>query len=188
MSSNQRVRHVTDVEMSRGNWGRNLPLKDNGLIPYDQEMDRSGKLERIAMALESLAAIGKQLVLRMDLLQQEINGLNPARQKEANERRKKNRKRNLEKESRKRAEAIYRKSLIKAAVPGEVLSKPVAELKLKTRAEKALMRLNVATIGELILRTEEELLWSKNFGPTSLGEVKEALAAYGLSLATKEDE
>ena len=40
----------------------------------------------------------------------------------------------------------------------------------------------IASIGELILRTADELLEAKNFGMTSLNEVREKLATYGLTL------
>lgn len=63
------------------------------------------------------------------------------------------------------------------------LSKPVAELELSVRARKCLQRLNISTVGELISRTEPELLAIRNFGVTSLNEIKERLADLGLSLA-----
>jgi DNA-directed RNA polymerase subunit alpha len=43
-------------------------------------------------------------------------------------------------------------------------------------------RLGINTMGELINRTADELLESKNFGMTSLNEVREKLRQYGLSL------
>lgn len=64
-----------------------------------------------------------------------------------------------------------------------VLDKPVAELELSVRARKCLQRLNVGRIGELIMRTEAELLAIRNFGQTSLSEIKSKLAEFGLSLA-----
>jgi DNA-directed RNA polymerase subunit alpha len=63
-----------------------------------------------------------------------------------------------------------------------VLSKPVSELNLSVRARKCMNRLNITTFGELVSRTSEELLEAKNFGITSLQEVKEKLAQYGLKL------
>lgn len=68
------------------------------------------------------------------------------------------------------------------AAPPEILNKPVAELELSVRSRKCLQRLNVTTLGELAMRTEAELLGTKNFGQTSLNEIKERLAQYGLSL------
>ncbi len=63
-----------------------------------------------------------------------------------------------------------------------VLSKPVSELNLSVRARKCMNRLNITTFGELVSRTSEELLEAKNFGITSLQEVKEKLQQYGLKL------
>ncbi len=63
-----------------------------------------------------------------------------------------------------------------------ILVKPVAELQLSVRARKALQRLNIQTIGELAARTESELLGVKNFGQTSLNEIRQRLGEYGLTL------
>jgi DNA-directed RNA polymerase subunit alpha len=63
-----------------------------------------------------------------------------------------------------------------------VLSKPVSELNLSVRARKCMNRLNITTLGELVIRTSDELLEAKNFGITSLNEVKEKLTQYGLKL------
>jgi len=69
-----------------------------------------------------------------------------------------------------------------AGADEDVLTKPVDELDLSVRARKALDLLNLNTIGDLVSRTEDELLGVKNFGQTSLDEIKEKLAQYGLSL------
>jgi len=63
-----------------------------------------------------------------------------------------------------------------------VLNKPVTELNLSVRARKCMNRLGINTLGDLINRTADELLESKNFGMTSLNEVREKLAQYGLTL------
>ncbi|MEO1585345.1 MAG: DNA-directed RNA polymerase subunit alpha C-terminal domain-containing protein [Planctomycetota bacterium] len=65
-----------------------------------------------------------------------------------------------------------------------VLSKPVGDLQLSVRARKALQLLNIETIGDLASRTEAELMGVKNFGQTSLDEVKIRLTESGLSLRT----
>ncbi len=65
-----------------------------------------------------------------------------------------------------------------------VLGKPVDELDLSVRARKALDLLNIQTLGDLVSRTEAELLGIKNFGATSLDEIKQKLTAMGLSLRT----
>lgn len=63
-----------------------------------------------------------------------------------------------------------------------VLNRPVTELNLSVRARKCMNRLNINTIGELVSRTGDELMEAKNFGVTSLNEVKEKLTALGLKL------
>ena len=60
--------------------------------------------------------------------------------------------------------------------------RPVSELELSVRARKCLQRLGILTLGELVSRTESELLSSKNFGDTSLQEIKLRLEERSLSL------
>lgn len=64
------------------------------------------------------------------------------------------------------------------------LNKPVSDLNLTVRARKALQMLNIRTIGELASRTEAELMGVKNFGQTSLVEIREKLIEHGLGLRT----
>jgi DNA-directed RNA polymerase subunit alpha len=61
-------------------------------------------------------------------------------------------------------------------------NKPVDDLRLSVRARKCLQKLNIRTIGEITSKTDAELLGCKNFGVTSLNEVKIALGDLGLSL------
>ena len=63
-----------------------------------------------------------------------------------------------------------------------VLNKPVSELNLSVRARKCMNRLGISTLGELVMRTADELLEAKNFGMTSLNEVREKLRQIGLNL------
>jgi len=63
-----------------------------------------------------------------------------------------------------------------------ILARSVAELELSVRARKCLLRLGINTIGELTQRSEAELLGIKNFGMTSLSEIKRRLAEHGLTL------
>ncbi len=63
-----------------------------------------------------------------------------------------------------------------------VLSKPVSELNLSVRARKCMNRLGINALADLVQRSADELLESKNFGMTSLNEVREKLAQFGLSL------
>jgi DNA-directed RNA polymerase subunit alpha len=63
-----------------------------------------------------------------------------------------------------------------------VLNKPVSDLNLSVRARKCMNRLAINTLGELVNRTADELLEAKNFGQTSLTEVREKLTVLGLKL------
>ena len=63
-----------------------------------------------------------------------------------------------------------------------LLDKHVDELDLSVRSRKALDLLNATSIGDLVAYTEAELLGIKNFGSTSLSEIKQKLAEQGLGL------
>jgi DNA-directed RNA polymerase subunit alpha len=63
-----------------------------------------------------------------------------------------------------------------------LLSKPVADLNLSVRARKCMIRLGINMLSELCRRTGDDLLECKNFGVTSLNEVREKLGAIGLKL------
>lgn len=78
-----------------------------------------------------------------------------------------------------------------AAVEGEehteeianpYLAKGVEELELSVRAYNCLRAANIKSIGELVSKTESEMLKYRNFGKKSLTEIKEVLTKYGLSL------
>ena len=69
-----------------------------------------------------------------------------------------------------------------ADLPGELMDRPIADLELSVRSRKALQRLDIKSIGELCSRSDEELLGCKNFGQTSLNEIKQILASFGLQL------
>ena len=70
----------------------------------------------------------------------------------------------------------------------EHLNKSVDELELSVRSYNCLKNANIRTIGELVTKTEAEMLKTKNFGRKSLNEIKEILAGMGLSLGMKLDE
>jgi len=72
-------------------------------------------------------------------------------------------------------------------LPPEILNKSVADLELSVRSRKALQRLNINSLGELASRTEDELLGCKNFGTTSLNEIKQQLGTFGLNLRKLEE-
>jgi DNA-directed RNA polymerase subunit alpha len=63
-----------------------------------------------------------------------------------------------------------------------LLDRPISELNLSVRARKCMTRLGLNTIGELIRKTGDDMLESKNFGVTSLNEVREKLTQVGLKL------
>ena len=63
-----------------------------------------------------------------------------------------------------------------------MLDRPIADLNLSVRARKCMVRLGLTTIGELVRRTGDDLLECKNFGVTSLNEVREKLTIQGLKL------
>jgi DNA-directed RNA polymerase subunit alpha len=85
-----------------------------------------------------------------------------------------------------RGTVARRPAVVAGNVPSEILSKLVQDLELSVRSRKALQRLNINTVGELASRTEDELLGCKNFGQTSLSEIKVQLQQYGLGLRTLE--
>ena len=64
----------------------------------------------------------------------------------------------------------------------ELLSKPLTDLELTVRCQACMQKLGVRTLGELIQKTEAELLGCRNFGETSLKELKAKLAELGLKL------
>ncbi len=66
-----------------------------------------------------------------------------------------------------------------------IMAKPVAELELSVRSRRCLQRLNVKTLADLVQFSEADLLATRNFGVTSLNEIKARLAENGLSLANK---
>jgi DNA-directed RNA polymerase subunit alpha len=63
-----------------------------------------------------------------------------------------------------------------------LLDRPIADLNLSVRARKCMIRLGLNTIGELVRRTGDDLLECKNFGVTSLNEVREKLTQHSLKL------
>ncbi len=63
-----------------------------------------------------------------------------------------------------------------------MLDRPIAELNLSVRARKCMVRLGITTIGELVRRTGDDMLECKNFGVTSLNEVREKLELQDMKL------
>ena len=85
-------------------------------------------------------------------------------------------------------QAVYDQAQSEAGSDTASLGRSVAELQLSLRARKALALLNISSIGDLCMRTEAELMGVKNFGMTSLFEIKQKLADFGLGLRTLEDD
>jgi DNA-directed RNA polymerase subunit alpha len=73
----------------------------------------------------------------------------------------------------------------KPAQVDPVLLRPVDDLELTVRSANCLKAENIYYIGDLIQRTENELLKTPNLGRKSLNEIKEVLAARGLTLGMK---
>ena len=63
-----------------------------------------------------------------------------------------------------------------------VLSRPVGDLNLSVRARKCMNRLNIGTLGELVSKSADELLECKNFGVTSLKEIRDKLVEFNIRL------
>jgi DNA-directed RNA polymerase subunit alpha len=76
----------------------------------------------------------------------------------------------------------------RAGALNENLDKSVEELELSVRSYNCLKNANIRTIRELVLRTEGEMLKTKNFGRKSLNEIKEILHTMGLSLGMRVDQ
>ncbi|MCX6610230.1 MAG: DNA-directed RNA polymerase subunit alpha [Acidobacteria bacterium] len=69
----------------------------------------------------------------------------------------------------------------------EVLNRSVEELELSVRSYNCLKNANIQTIGDLVQKTEAEMLRTKNFGRKSLNEIKEILGGLALSFGMKID-
>ena len=66
----------------------------------------------------------------------------------------------------------------------KILGEPVSVLELSSRSQRCMDRLGIETLADLVKRSELELISQKNFGVTSLNEVKRKLNDRGLSLAS----
>jgi len=65
----------------------------------------------------------------------------------------------------------------------QVLAQPVAEISFSPRVRTALQKLGANSLGDLVMKSEEDFLGIQNFGRTSLRELKEFLSSKGLSLS-----
>lgn len=69
----------------------------------------------------------------------------------------------------------------------KLLNMSVNEIELSVRAANCLNNANITTVGQLAMKTEQEMLKYRNFGKKSLNEIKEKLAALGLTLGMSFD-
>jgi DNA-directed RNA polymerase subunit alpha len=69
-----------------------------------------------------------------------------------------------------------------------LLNKSVDELELSVRSYNCLKNAHIRTLRDLVTKTEEQLLQTKNFGRKSLAEIKEVLAGFGLHLGMRDDD
>ena len=67
----------------------------------------------------------------------------------------------------------------------DILTKSIEDLELSARAHRFLEGININTIGELVEKTEAEMLKSKNFDQRSFSEIKSSLSIIGLSFAER---
>jgi DNA-directed RNA polymerase subunit alpha len=81
--------------------------------------------------------------------------------------------------------ASFARSPREEAKLNENLFRSVDELELSVRSANCLQQANIRSIGDLVQKTEAEMLKTKNFGRKSLKEIKEILAEMGLSLGMK---
>jgi len=70
----------------------------------------------------------------------------------------------------------------------QLLQTPITDFELSVRSRNCLAKMNLKSLGDLIQRTEAELLSYKNFGETSLQEIKDILGSKGLRLGMRRDE
>jgi DNA-directed RNA polymerase subunit alpha len=69
----------------------------------------------------------------------------------------------------------------------KLLNMSVNEIELSVRAANCLNNANITTVGQLAMKSEQEMLKYRNFGKKSLNEIKEKLAALGLGLGMSLD-
>lgn len=70
----------------------------------------------------------------------------------------------------------------------QILRIPITDFELSVRARNCLNKMQIHTLGDLVCKTEQELLSYKNFGETSLNEIKEILRSKGLRLGMPREE
>src|SRR6266576_833581 len=69
----------------------------------------------------------------------------------------------------------------------QVLDIPITDFELSVRSRNCLKKMNIRSLGDLLRTTEQELLGYKNFGETSLNEIKQQLTGFGIGLRKLEE-
>jgi DNA-directed RNA polymerase subunit alpha len=85
------------------------------------------------------------------------------------------------------AEAVEEPAERGSSQMNEILNRSVEELELSVRSYNCLKNANIQTIGDLVQKTEAEMLRTKNFGRKSLNEIKEILSGLGMAFGMKPD-
>ena len=85
------------------------------------------------------------------------------------------------------AEAIEEPAERGSTQMNEILNRSVEELELSVRSYNCLKNANIQTIGDLVQKTEAEMLRTKNVGRKSLNEIKEILSGLGMAFGKKPD-
>lgn len=70
----------------------------------------------------------------------------------------------------------------------QILRTPISDFELSVRARNCLANMDIRTLGDLVSRSEPELLEFKNFGETSLNEIKRVLSQKGLRLGLRRED
>src|SRR5207244_11214193 len=70
----------------------------------------------------------------------------------------------------------------------QVLEIPVTDFELSVRSRNCLKKMNIRTLGDLTRVNEQQLVSSKNFGETSLNEIKEMMTSKGLRVGQSLEE
>jgi DNA-directed RNA polymerase subunit alpha len=84
-------------------------------------------------------------------------------------------------------EEVLPESEVQPEKDNEILMRSVEDLELSVRSANCLKNAGINTIGELVQKTEAEMLKTKNFGRKSLSEIKDILNEYGLVFGMKMD-
>ena len=81
-----------------------------------------------------------------------------------------------------RTEAVQKSEEVKLE---KLLATPISEIELSVRSANCINNANIKTIGDLVVKSESEMLKFRNFGKKSLNEIKAILSSTGLSLGMK---